>query len=339
MAAIQAYAVHKSHGEYSLFEFDPGPLPEDRVEVAVEYCGICHSDLSMANNDWGITAYPFVPGHEVVGRVVAVGSRVSTLSLGQRVGVGWFSGACLNCRQCLGGDQNLCGSSEQTIVGRHGGFANRIRCQALWAVPLPDDLDPALAGPLFCGGLTVFNPLVQFGIRPTDTVGVIGIGGLGHMALQFLKAWGCEVVAFTSSDSKRDEALKLGAHRTVNSRDEVQLANARGQFNLILNTVNVTLNWQLYMDCLAPRGRLHTVGAVAEPISVAAFPMLLGQKSLSGSPLGSPTTLQQMLAFCSRHKIAPVTELFPLSKVNEAMAHVEAGKARYRVVLQNDLPA
>jgi uncharacterized zinc-type alcohol dehydrogenase-like protein len=200
-------------------------------------------------------------------------------------------------------------------------------------------LDATKAGPLFCGGITVFNPLVQFDIRPTDRVGVIGIGGLGHLALKFLRAWGCEVVAFSSSESKRDEILKLGAHRIIDSRNDSQLKGARGSLDLILNTTNAGLNWPLYVECLSQRGRLHTVGAVAEPISLPAFLLIAGQKSLSGSPLGSPLNTAKMLDFCARHKIEPITETFPLSKINEAFAHLEAGKARYRIVLTNDLPA
>jgi alcohol/geraniol dehydrogenase (NADP+) len=335
--SIRAYAARAKGDPVELWDYDPGPLRPDQVEIAVQYCGVCHSDLSMLTNDWGMTAYPFVPGHEVVGTVSAIGDQVSTPQVGQRVGLGWYSASCRVCRQCLSGDQNLCLSAEGTIVGRHGGFADRVRCQGSWAVPLPAGLDPAKAGPLFCGGVTVFNPLVQFDVRPTDRVGVIGIGGLGHLALQFLRKWGCEVVAFTSSDGKREEAQKLGAHRVVISRDEKQLAALRGSFQLILSTVNASMNWASYIDCLAPRGRLHTVGAVPEPIALPAFPLLVGQKSLSGSPLGSPVTTALMLDFCERHGIAPVTELFPLSKANEALAHLAAGKARYRVVLQNDL--
>lgn len=333
---IRAYANQSATSPFERFDFDPGPLGDDRVEIGVEYCGLCHSDFSMARNEWGFTQYPFVPGHEVVGRVTAVGARVTTLKVGQRVGLGWFAGSCHSCRQCLGGDQNLCGTAEQTIVFRHGGFADRVRCQATWAIPFPEGLDPSKAGPLFCGGLTVFNPLLQFNIRPTDRVGVIGIGGLGHMALKFLRAWGCEVVAFSSSAAKTNEALQLGAHRVINSRDDQQLAAAKGTFQMILNTTNVTLNWPAYLDCLAPKGRLHTVGAVAEPIALPAFPLLLGQKTLSGSPLGSPATVLDMLAFCERHQILPVTETFPLSEINAAFKHLESGQARYRVVLQND---
>jgi uncharacterized zinc-type alcohol dehydrogenase-like protein len=336
---IRAYAATAPKGDLKPFEYEPGPLGPGQVEIAVSHCGICHSDLSMLDNDWGMTGYPFVPGHEVVGTVKAVGPGVTTRKPGDRVGLGWFSKSCMLCRQCLGGDHNLCATAEQTIVGRHGGFADTVRASAEWVVPLPDALDPAKAGPLFCGGLTVFNPLVQFDVRPTHRVGVVGIGGLGHMAVQFAAKWGCEVVAFSSSAGKADEVKRLGAHHVVNSRDDAAMAKLAGTLDFILVTVNVPLNWPAYVAALAPRGRLHLVGAVLEPIPVAAFPMILGQKSLSGSPLGSPATTADMLAFCARHGIAPVTETFPLTKVNDALAHLRAGKARYRIVLANDLSA
>lgn len=337
--SIRAFAAQEPKGELKPFEYDPGALGDEQVELAVSHCGICHSDLSMLDNDWGISAFPFVPGHEVVGTVRAVGSRVTTAKPGDRVGLGWFSQSCMKCRQCMRGDQNLCVSAEQTIVGRHGGFADTVRAHWAWAVPLPAALDPAKAGPLFCGGLTVFNPFVQFDVRPTHRVGVVGIGGLGHMALQFANKWGCEVTAFSSSAGKTDEAKRLGAHNVVNSRDDDAMAKLAGSLDLILVTVNVSLNWNAYLAALAPKGRLHFVGAVLEPVALPVFPMLLGQKAMSASPLGSPATTEDMLAFCARHKIAPVTETFPLTKVNEALDHVRSGKARYRVVLENDLKA
>ncbi len=334
---VHAMAAKSARGKLESFEFTLPDLGAEQVEIKVESCGICHSDLSMLDNDWGFSAYPFVPGHEVVGTVAAVGERVKHVKVGQRVGLGWFSGSCMECFQCMGGDHNLCATAEQTIVGRHGGFATHVRCEQHWATPLPASLDPHSAGPLFCGGVTVFNPIVQFDVKPTDRVGVIGIGGLGHMALKFLRAWGCEVTAFTSSDSKRDEAMKLGAHHVVNSRDSNAMKALTGSLNFVLSTVNVTMDWPTILETLAPKGRLHTVGAVAEPIALPAFPMITGQKSLSGSPLGSPNTTQKMIEFCARHGIAPQTETFKMSEVNAALDHLRAGKARYRIVLTNDL--
>lgn len=331
---IRAYAARKPNAPLTPFEYEPRPLGPDDVEIAVQYCGICHSDLSMIDNDWQIAQFPLVPGHEVVGTVAAKGDAVEHLALGQTVGLGWFSRSCGTCAPCAHGDQNLCLSHEQTIVGRHGGFADKVRCHKGWAIPLPAGVKAQSAGPLFCGGITVFNPLVQFDVQPTDHVGVIGIGGLGHMALRFLSKWGCEVTAFSSSPAKADDARRMGAHHVVSSRDDSALEALAGAFDMILVTANVTLNWPLYINALRPRGRLHFVGAVLEPVPVAAFPLIAGQKQISGTPLGSPATTAKMLEFCARHEIAPQCEFFPLAEVNAALNHLKSGQARYRIVLE-----
>ena len=334
---IKAYAVKQPKGRLERIEYDPGALGRDQVEIDIIACGLCHSDLSMVNNEWGTSVYPLVPGHEIVGKILQLGANVKHLKVGDTVGLGWFSGSCMTCNQCMSGNHNLCPNGEQTIVGRHGGFADKVRCNAEWATLLPAGLDVNKAGPLFCGGITVFNPIVQFDVRPTHRVGVIGIGGLGHLALQFLNKWGCEVTAFTSSDAKRDEARKMGAHHVVNSRAASQLKKIAGSLDFILAAVAVDLDWDAYLAALAPKGRLHTVGAVPAPIPAPAFSLIGNQLSLSGSPLGSPATIRTMLEFCARHRIEPVVESFPMSRVNEALAHLEAGKARYRIVLENDL--
>ena len=331
---IRAYAATVAKGLFTPFEYAPGPLHPEQVEVAVETCGICHSDLSMLDNEWGRSVYPLVPGHESSGVVVAAGAQVKGLKVGDRVGVGWISSTCMHCRPCMSGDHHLCPTKEETIVGRHGGFAERVRAHWSCAVKLPAGLDHAKAGPLFCGGITVFTPILEY-VRPQHRTGVIGIGGLGHMALQFLNKWGCEVTAFTSSESKRDEAMKLGAHHVVAGSDKAALKALTGQFDFILVTVNVAMDWTLYTRLLAPRGRLHFVGAVAEPLNVQPR-MLFGQKAISGSPVGSPAAIATLLDFCARHELAPMVEEFPMSRVNEAMEHLRAGKARYRVVLRND---
>lgn len=291
----------------------------------------------MLNNEWHFTQYPFVPGHEAIGTVVAMGADAKLVSMGQTVGLGWNSGSCMACPQCLTGNQNMCVKLEQTIVARHGAFANRVRCHWSWATPIPEGVDPAKAGPLLCGGITVFNPLVQHGVKPTDRVGVVGIGGLGHLALQFLNKWGCDVTAFTSSASKAHEAKQMGAHHVIETHSQEGLAKAAGSFDFILSTANAHLNWPLYLDALAPKGHLHVVGVTPEPIPVSSFSLLVAQRSVGGSPSGAPATVATMLDFCARHKIAPVTEEFPMSGANEAMEHLEAGKARYRIVLKNDL--
>jgi alcohol/geraniol dehydrogenase (NADP+) len=332
---IKAYAALEAGGELQPFEYDPGTLGALDVEIDVAYCGICHSDLSMLHNEWGMTSYPFVPGHEIIGSIAAKGERVKNLQLGQQVGLGWHSSYCMDCNPCMSGDHNLCSQAEQTIVGRHGGFADKVRANAASVIPLPENIDAQSAGPLFCGGITVFNPLLQFNIKPTDKVAVIGIGGLGHMALQFLNAWGCHVTAFTSSKSKEKEAIKLGAHQTLNSRNPAELEATAGQFDLILSTVNVKLDWEAYIATLRPKGRLHFVGAVLEPLDIGVFPLILGQRSISGSPVGSPASLIAMLDFSAQHKIKPTIETYHFAQVNQALAKLASGEARYRIVLKH----
>lgn len=332
----RSFAALERGAALRAFEYDAGELGGEQVEIAVTHCGICHSDVSMIDNEWGMSVYPLVPGHEVVGKVVAMGAQAKGLRMGQRVGLGWFSGSCMACQPCLSGDQHLCSTGEQTIVARHGGFAERVRAHWAWVTPLPEKLDSGKVGPLFCGGATVFTPMVAFGVKPTDRVGVIGIGGLGHLALQFLNKWGCEVYAFTSSDSKREEAYRLGARHVVNSRDAVSMGRVKGLLDFVISTVNVPMDWEAVIGTLAPKGRLHLAGVVLQPIPVSAFSLIQGQKSISGSPVGSPSTVATMLEFCARHEIAPVTESFPFSRVNDALEHLRAGKARYRVVLEND---
>ncbi|MCA9787168.1 MAG: NAD(P)-dependent alcohol dehydrogenase [Candidatus Cloacimonetes bacterium] len=332
---IHAHAVHEAGGMFEPYSYEVGELGPDEVELEVLYCGICHSDLSMANNEWGMTQFPLVAGHEVVGRIAARGRDVTNLELGMTVGLGWHSGYCGHCHACNSGDQNLCASAESTIVARHGGFADRVRARAASIIPIPAGIDPASAGPLFCGGITVFNPIVQFGIKSTDKVAVIGVGGLGHLAVQFLRAWGCEVTAFTSSDSKRTEALELGAHRALNSRDPEEIAAAAWSFDFILSTVNVKLDWGLYINTLKPKGRMHFVGATLEPLDVGVFSLMMGQRSISSSPVGSPTTMETMLDFAARHGIKAQVESYPMSQINVAFDRLRSGKTKYRIVLAN----
>jgi uncharacterized zinc-type alcohol dehydrogenase-like protein len=336
MNKIKAWAAMSAGAPLQPHQYDPGPLGPEEVEIAVDYCGICHSDLSMVDNEWGMSAYPLIPGHEVVGRVVALGSYTKGLKLGQVVGLGWTADSCMHCSTCMGGDHNLCSSAVPTIVGHHGGFADRVRSHWAWAIPLPEGVRPEVAGPLLCGGITVFNPLLEFDVLPTSRVGIVGIGGLGHMALRFAKAWGCEVTAFTSNPDKANEALTLGAHRVVSSRNHDEINAIAGQLDLVIVTANASLDWDAMINTLGPKGRLHIVGAVLDPIPVQAFSLIMAQREVSGSPTGSPTAIARMLAFCARHGIEPMVEMYPMSKVNDALDRLKQGKVRYRAVLKND---
>jgi uncharacterized zinc-type alcohol dehydrogenase-like protein len=334
-ASHKAWVAKAAKAPMSLESVDLGPFAAEDVEIAVENCGLCHSDISVLNNDWGFSQYPATLGHEVIGRITAVGASAKGLKVGQRVGVGWNSGSCMHCRQCMSGSQHLCAEAQATIVGHRGGFASHVRSHWAWAIPLPEKLNFAEAGPLLCGGITVFAPLTMYA-KPTDRVGVIGIGGLGHMAVKFAAAYGCDVTAFTSSESKFDEAKGFGAHHVVTSKDSAAIKQLAGSFDLLISTVNVPLDWDAMIGALAPNGRLHVVGAVLEPIPVAAFSLIKGQRSVSGSPTGSPVAIETMFDFAARHNIAPQTEHYPMSQINEAFARLDSGKARYRIVLDAD---
>ena len=328
--AITVWQASEAGGKLQAAE---RPLLEpaaNELVLEVLHCGLCHSDLSMLNNHWGLTSYPLIPGHEVVGRVVSVGSAVNPDVIGELRGLGWISGSCCHCIQCLGGTGNLCASLEATIVGRQGGFASHVTAHQDWAIPLPEGIDPGVAGPLFCAGITVFSPLIDETVSPTAHVAVIGIGGLGHIALQFARAWGCEVTAITTNLSKTEEAKRFGAHQVV-SID--QLSNLAGKFDLIINTVNHSLDWAAVMASLAPLGRLHQLGAVIEPIQVGAFDLIMARRSITGSPTSSPASLLKMVDFCVRHNIRPQVEHLPINRVNEAVERLQRGDVRYRFVL------
>ena len=334
---IRGYAALAEKQALVPYEFDAGDLQPHQVEVKVEYCGLCHSDISMINNEWGVSQYPLVAGHEVIGTIIRLGSEAKGLKIGQRVGIGWTAESCQACDYCIGGQQVLCtGEKKATIVGHAGGFADKIRAGWQWAIPLPDDLDPESAGPLLCGGITVFDPLLKHQIQARHHVGVIGIGGLGHMAIKLLKAWGCEITAFTSNLDKSDELKAMGADHIVNSRDADALKAQHGKFDLILSTVNVTLDWKRYLNALAPNGTIHLLGIPLEPIATPATALISGAKSITGSPTGSPEALRTLLKFAARKNIAPQIELYPMSQVNDAIERLESGNLRYRVVLKAD---
>jgi len=331
---VNAYAAFEPNGKLEPYSYELGKLEAEQVDIKVSYCGICHSDLSMINNEWALTQYPIVPGHEIVGEVVAIGEGVKNVKIGDKVGMGWFSESCMSCQECMDGSHHLCLNSQSTIVGRHGGFADYVRGHWSWAIPLPKGINLSKAGPLLCGGITVFNPIILSGVKPTDSVGVIGIGGLGHMAIKFLKHWGCEVIAFSSTQNKKEDILAMGATKIINSRNSKELESIAGRLNFILNTTNVTLDWGSYLTALAPKGKLHNVGAVLEPMAIPAYGLVGGEKSVGGSPLGSPALTKTMLEFCVRHNIYPTVEEFPMTEINVAIKHLVKGRARFRVVMK-----
>lgn len=331
---FKAYAVLEEGGSCQPFDYEPGKLTSDHVDVEVMYSGLCHSDIALFDNEWKNSTYPVVGGHEVVGRVIATGPHVRSLKQGDVVGLGPHSGYCNTCRHCHQGEQNLCSEKENTVVGRYGGFADKVRAREASLIKIPAGMELEKVGPLLCAGITVFNPMVQFNIKPTDKVGVIGIGGLGHLAVQFLNSWGCDVTAFSASPEKMDEILNFGANRVINSRAPNEIKQMQGELDYIISTVTGNLDWGQYIAALAPKGRLHFVGLPEEPMNIHLASLILGQKSISGSPAGAPGTMLQMLNFAKRHGIYPVYEKFSFKDINAAITKQRNREIKYRVILE-----
>jgi uncharacterized zinc-type alcohol dehydrogenase-like protein len=335
MSEIHGLGVHAAGAQLLAFKYDPGALRADEVEIKISHCGVCYSDIHLIDNDWGMSKYPFIPGHEIVGTVVAVGSGVKDRTMGERVGVGWQADSCGICEWCRRGEEQLCAKSQPTCVGRNGGYADKIRVSSRFAVPVPAALESESAAPLMCAGITVYSPLRNYGVRPSSRVGVIGIGGLGHLGIQFAKAFGAEVTAFSTSKEKEAEARRLGAHHFVNTRDLGELKKVGGSFDLLLSTVSADQDWQAYVSALRPNGTLCVVGASPSPIQVGAFSLIGAQKAVSGSNSGSPGDMAEMLDVAARHGVKAVTEKFAMAKANDAVAKVKKSQVRYRAVLAN----
>ena len=335
MNEIHGLAVHAAGAHLLPYKYDAGELGEDDVEVKISHCGVCHSDVHLIDNDWGLSKYPFIPGHEIVGKVTAVGSRVTALSVGERVGIGWQANSCGVCEWCRKGEEHLCAQNQPTCMGRNGGYADAIRVNWRFAVKVPEALESENVAPLLCAGITVYSPLRNLGVRPSWRVGVIGIGGLGHIGLQFAKAFGAEVTAFSTTKDKEEEALKLGAHHFVNTRETNSMKKLAGSFDLLLSTVNADQDWSAYLNALRPKGTLCLVGAPPSPIALQAFAMIGQERSVAGSNTGSPQDLAEMLDVAARHGVKAVTERFAMDKANEAVARVKKNQVRYRAVLAN----
>ncbi len=330
---IKGYAAKTPHAKLEAFDFDPGPLGADEVEVKVTHCGVCHSDLAMIDNDWGMTTYPIVPGHEAVGTVAALGPNVSDhLKVGMRVGVGWQCGSCQHCEWCATGREHLCAGNQGTIVNHRGAWAESVRCHWKFAVPLPDGLASELVGPLMCAGTTVFTPMLHYGVTAGMKAAVVGVGGLGHIAVQFLAKMGCEVTAISSTHSKDADTKKLGATRFIATKGTDELKQAANSFDFIISTVSADVPWGEYVAALRPQGRLVICGLPESDIRFPAFP-IIPEKSVSGGSAGAPSDTLKMLEFAARTGVKPMVEGFALKDVNAAVEHVKSGKVRFRAVL------
>jgi uncharacterized zinc-type alcohol dehydrogenase-like protein len=335
MSEIHGLAVHAAGAHLLPYKYDPGELQANEVEIRISHCGVCHSDVHLIDNDWGFSKYPFIPGHEIVGTVIAVGGDVTDRKVGDRVGVGWQADSCGVCEWCRQGDEHLCAKSQPTCVGRNGGYADQIRVNSHFAIPVPAVLESENVAPLLCAGITVYSPLRNHGVRPSSRVGVIGIGGLGHLGVQFARAFGAEVTAFSTSKDKEAEARELGAHHFLHTQDTGALKKVAGSFDFLLSTVSADQDWQGYVNALRPKGMLCVVGASPSPMQINAFSLIGAQRGVSGSPSGSPRDLHEMLDVAARHKVKAITERFAMNKANDAVARVKKNQVRYRAVLAN----
>lgn len=333
MSDMQGLAAHAAGAQLLPFRYSPGELGPFEIQVHVSHCGVCHSDVHLIDNDWGISRFPLVPGHEIVGTVSAVGSAVRDHKPGQRVGIGWQADSCGICEWCRSGQEHLCPKAQPTCVGRHGGFAEAVRVNSRFAIPIPETLDSLSAAPLLCGGITVYSPLRNLGARPSSRVGVVGIGGLGHLALQFARVFGSEVTAFSTSRDKEAEALSLGAHAFVNTRDTSALKKLAGCFDLILSTVSGDQDLHNFIAALRPKGTLCILGASPAPLQIAGFSLISAERAVTGSNTGSPRDIHEMLDIAARHNIRAITERFAMKDANTAVSRVKKNQVRYRAVL------
>ncbi|WP_068180846.1 NAD(P)-dependent alcohol dehydrogenase [Mycobacterium sp. UM_CSW] len=335
--SVTAYAAPSAKADLAPYEYDPGQLGPMEVDVDVTHCGICHTDVGMIDDDWGYSQFPVVAGHEAVGVVSAIGSAVDPdrLAVGERVGIGAIAGTCMKCEFCLSGRQQLCPQRDDTVLrGHRGAFATSVRASDWrFAYPIPDAIESQHAGPLLCAGVTVFAPLLRHGVKPTDRIGIVGIRGLGHLAIQFAHAWGCDVTAISSTAGKRDEALELGADHFIATRDSDELARSAGTFDFIMSTVSADIPWDDYLSALKPQGTLSVVGVPGSAMSIGPFALLPAEKKISGGVPASRQETVQMLDFAARTGIRPVVQTYAMGDINEAVAQVRSGRAHYRAVV------
>jgi uncharacterized zinc-type alcohol dehydrogenase-like protein len=339
----RAYAAASAHSPLAPFEFERRvPGPKD-VLLDVLFCGVCHSDLHQARDEWGGSLFPMVPGHEIVGRVKQVGAEVTRFSKGDLVGVGCMVGSCRRCPDCREGLEQFCQNtltltynSPDPILGgpTHGGYSNQIVVDEHFVLRVSEKLDPAAAAPLLCAGITTYSPLRHWQVGPGQRVGVVGLGGLGHMGVKLARAMGAGVSLFTTSPSKADDARRLGADEVIVSRDAEEMKRHDRRFDFILDTVAVSHDLDAYLTMLKRDGTLCLVGAPDQPHpSPAVFKLILGRRRIAGSPIGGIKETQEMLDFCAEKNIVSDVEVIRMDQINEAYERMLKSDVKYRFVI------
>lgn len=342
MSNTKSYAAQSAVAPLAPFAFDRRePGPHD-VQIDILYCGVCHSDIHQVRNEWGNSIYPMVPGHEIVGRVVKTGAHVKNFKVGDLAGIGCFVDSCRTCPNCLAGEEQFC---DEGMTGTYnalerdgktptyGGYSTQIVVDEQYTLHVSDKLPLSGVAPLLCAGITTYSPLRHLGVTKGHKVGVLGLGGLGHMGVKFAAAFGAEVTMLSHSKSKEADAKKLGAHHFALTSDPEVLKSLRNKFDFILNTVSAPHEYSTYLDLLNTNGTMIVVGAPETPSAVPAFNLIMKRRSIMGSLIGGIKETQEMLDYCAEHNIVSEVEVIPVQKINEAYERMLKGDVRYRFVI------
>ncbi|WP_317215909.1 NAD(P)-dependent alcohol dehydrogenase [Gluconobacter sp. GP1] len=336
------FAATSCEAPLAPFSFERRDLRDNDIAMDILYCGVCHSDLHQARNDWGWSQYPMVPGHEIVGRVTATGKAVTRYKIGDAVAVGCMVDSCQTCDQCRKGEEQLCRegntqtyNDKDRITGErtYGGYSKHLVVREEFALKVPETLDLSRAAPLLCAGITTYSPLRTWNAGPGSRVAVIGLGGLGHMAVKLASGMGADVTVLSRSNAKEKDALALGADRLLVSTDETAMAKAASSFDLIIDTVPVKHDLNPYMPLLDVDGTLVLVGQVGPLNEPSTVPMIMGRRRIAGSPIGGIAQTQEMLDFCGRKNILPDCEMIRMDQINEAFDRLERSDVHYRFVI------
>lgn len=340
---VNAYAAPSAGEPLAPTTIERREVGANDVLIAIEFAGICHSDIHTVNGDWGPQPFPVVPGHEIVGRVTEVGSSVTDHQVGDRVGVGCFVNSCRECDNCRNGDEQHCstpGGGVGTYAAKdrdgsftQGGYSTHVVVDAHFALKVPEGMDAAAATPLLCAGITTYAPLKKWGAGPGKKVAIVGLGGLGHMGVQIAHAMGAEVTVLSQSLKKQEDGLRLGADHYYATSDPATFEQLASSFDLIVNTVSAKIDLDAYLGLLAVDGTMVNVGAPAEPLSVNVFSLITNRRNFAGSMIGGIALTQEMLDFCAEHNIGSEIEVISADQINEAYARVLASDVRYRFVI------
>ena len=338
---VNAYAAPAAGQPLAPITIERRDVGPNDVLIEIEYAGICHSDIHTVNGDWGPQPFPVVPGHEIVGTVTGVGSDVTRNQVGDRVGVGCMVNSCGTCTNCRNGDEQYClAGMVPTYAGTdrdgsttQGGYSSHVVVDADYVLSVPDGIDPAAAAPLLCAGITTYAPLRRWGAGPGKKIAIVGLGGLGHMAVKIAHALGAEVTVLSQSLKKLEDGLRLGADEYYATSDPDTFQQLAGRFDLIVNTVSASIDVDAYLSLLAVDGTLVNVGAPAEPLSLNVFSLIGARRSFAGSMIGGIALTQEMLDFCAEHSLGADIEIISADQVNEAYERVLASDVRYRFVI------